>query len=69
MTIHISRGPSAQYADIESETRWCFGCRAHTPHHWTLYAGPFDEGGLCWYDPTWAHVCESCGKDRTRFPG
>ena len=68
--IHINPGPSWVVATVVDDrpTRWCFCCRKHLPHTWTLYTDP-PERQPSYYEPVPVLSCSRCKRDCASFPG
>lgn len=68
--VHVCPGPSwvVSTADDDRETRWCFGCRKHLPHTWTLLDDP-PERQPSYYEPVPVIQCSRCKRDCTVHPG
>lgn len=64
--LHLNSGPQCVTATMPDHraTRWCFACRKHLPHTWSmLWDGP--ERQPSYYDPTPVLRCSGCGDDQT----
>jgi hypothetical protein len=65
MRLHVVRGPDVRTATGKTRVRWCFNCREHLLHEWTV----FTDSEPSYYEPVGAWLCSQCDKDRTAFPG
>src|SRR4051812_5024215 len=68
--LHICEGPTWERSTAPDDrpTRWCFNCRKHLPHTWSLMDYPL-ERQPSYYDPVPVCCCSRCKRDCTTFPG
>lgn len=70
MSLHVCPGASWAVATAADDrpTRWCFACRKHRRHTWTLFTDP-PERQPSYYEPVPVLRCSRCNRDRASFPG